>query len=86
MTYGKPPKFLYFGCSREYFTTLQVKGITARGDLPVRLATSAVDPRFIGCKLVEVNAEEMYNAGFQFWQDGGDWCCRYVPRRFLTIF
>jgi len=69
---GRPPDTLYY----PHKDKVGVEGLERGTDSSVTLV-----PISSG---VEVDAEAMYHAGFQFYPtEKGEWICRSVPRRYI---
>lgn len=87
----KPPEILYHGTAQNYVVSILESGLEKKNRHHVHLSTDLETALKVGQRhgkpvIFEIQAEQMYNSGFEFFlSDNGVWLTDHVPVRYLKI-
>ncbi len=85
----EPPEVLYHGTGAQNRDSISKNGLEKRRRHHVHLSTDIETARKVGSRhgkplLFEVDAEQMFADGIEFWvSDNGVWLCDFVPPQYL---
>lgn len=87
----QPPECLYHGTATRFLESILRQGLTAQARQHVHLSESSQTALSVGQRygqpvLLKIQAQRMYQQGFQFFQaDNGVWLTAHVPVDFLAL-
>lgn len=87
----QPPEWLYHGTATRFLDSILQQGLTAQARQHVHLSENSQTALSVGQRygqpiLLKIQAQSMYQQGFQFFQaDNGVWLTVHVPVNFLVL-
>ncbi|KHN67363.1 RNA 2'-phosphotransferase [Acinetobacter calcoaceticus] len=86
-----PPTYLYHGTAQRFIDSIKEQGLISKDRQYVHLTENkdtalSVGTRYGKPEILIINALEMHNSGFNFFQaENGVWLVKHVPVDFITF-